>query len=172
MRGIIPGDPRYERGDIVKHMDGILCKSAEYTLLSYKLEDGTEDKNGNALTIDTLFSEYIPKEFIHSRSQVLGALIDGLSLDGKKDASEKLEEGSQLCRLLRPVPLEAVSKILFARPNLTFEDVKEALKPGIIIVTFVVSMNPVLCHLTLHTTFLPVSFLNQFIVCFQMMKIR
>eukprot|EP00804_Cyclotella_cryptica_P010431 CCRYP_020963-RC/>CCRYP_020963-RC protein AED:0.20 eAED:0.20 QI:1138/1/1/1/0.5/0.33/9/82/570 len=129
LRGIIPGDPRYDRGDIVKHIDGILCKSAEYVCLSYKLEDGTVDKNGNAWTADTIFSEWITDEFIRTRSHVLGALIDGMSLDGKRDASDKVEEGSQLSMVLRHIPLEAISKILFARPSLTYEDVEEALEP-------------------------------------------
>ena len=134
LRGIIPGDSRYDKGDIVKHLDGILCKSAEFTLLSYKLDDGTVDKNGNPWNKATIFSEFVPDEFIQSRSQVLGALIDGLSLDGKTDATEKLEEGSQLCMVLRHIPLEAISKILFARPNLTYDDVMEALEPGNIVV--------------------------------------
>jgi hypothetical protein len=76
------------------------------------------DKNGNPFTRDTIFSERIPNELIKSRSVVLGGLMDGLSLRGKRDASIKLEEGSELSSILGPVPLEAVAKILFARPRL------------------------------------------------------
>lgn len=128
LRGVASGDPRYEQGDIVEHMDGILSAQTD-KLLSYWLDDGELDKNGNPFTRDTIFSERIPNEFIKSRSVVLGGLMDGLSLRGKRDASIKLEEGSELSSILGPVPLEAVAKILFARPVLSFEDVCEAMHP-------------------------------------------
>jgi hypothetical protein len=55
-------------------------------------------------------------------------MMDGLSLRGKQDAVEKLD-GSSLHSILCPVPIETISKILFARPHLVFEDVKEVLEP-------------------------------------------
>jgi len=128
LRGIMPGDPRYEQSDILDHIDGILAKSGNKLLSDWK-EDGL-DKNGQPWETDTLFSERLPDEFIKTCSLVLGGLMDGLSLHGRRDASENLERGSELSNILHPVPLEAISKILFARPNLTFEDVKEALHPG------------------------------------------
>lgn len=122
----MPSDRRYRRTDVVKHMDGVLCTQSDQ-LLSYWLEDGEKDDNGNPWTTDTIFSHRISKEFIESRSIILGGLIDGLSLRGKKDASKKLTEGSELRGILRNVPIEAISQSLFARPNLSFEDVHRVL---------------------------------------------
>ena len=125
----MPGDARYEQSDILKHIDGILCTQPN-TLLSYWLEDGELDKTGQPFTRDTIFSERIPNEFIKTRSIVLGGLMDGLSLRGIENASRNLQGGSELSNILQTVPLDAISKILFARPNLSFEDVQEALSPG------------------------------------------
>ena len=44
--------------------------------------------------------------------------------------SESLESGSDLSNVIRYVPLEAVTKVLFAWPVLKFNDVKEAMLPG------------------------------------------
>jgi hypothetical protein len=79
---------------------------------------------------DTIFSEYIPEIYIKNRSTVLGGLIDGLSVRGKNNVSYCLEEGSGLSRTLCHVPLEAIAKILFARPHLVFDDVKDVLSPS------------------------------------------
>lgn len=129
LRGIGPSDTRYDRCDIVKHLDGVLGRSAEDNLLSYLLNEEREDGSGK-WTKDAIFAEYIPDTFVTSRSIVMSGLIDGLSLNGNTEASNKLEEGSQLRNILRHVPLEAVMKILFARPATTFDDVKDAIKPG------------------------------------------
>jgi hypothetical protein len=88
------------------------------------------DENGNPWATDTIFSKYIPENYIKTRRAVLGGLIDGLSVRGKGNASDCFEEGSSLSRILCHVPLEAISKILFARPQLVFEDIKKVLSPG------------------------------------------
>jgi hypothetical protein len=125
LRGIIPGDARYTRSDILEHIDEILINKNH---LSYVREHET-DRDGNELTQDTLFSQWVPDNYIKTRSMVLGGLMDGLSLRGKQDAVEKLD-GSSLRSILCPIPIETISKILFARPHLVFEDVKEVLEPG------------------------------------------
>ena len=118
LRGIMSGDPRYEQSDIWDHLDGIFAKDAKESVMSL----------GEPL--DTLFSDYIPDTFVRNRSLVLGGLMDGLSLPGKMNASDTLEEGSELWSMLSHIPLEAISKILFARPDLDIEDVIETLYPG------------------------------------------
>jgi hypothetical protein len=125
LRGIMPGDARYTRSDILEHIDEILINKK---VLSYVLEN-EKDRDGNELTQDTLFSQWVPDNYIKTRSMVLGGLMDGLSLRGKQDAVEKLD-GSSLRNILCPIPIETISKILFARPHLVFEDVKEVLEPG------------------------------------------
>lgn len=129
LRGVMPGNERYEQCDVVRDMDGILISNANKNI-SYMLEDGETDDNGNPWTPETIFSHRIPKEFIHTRSIILGGIIDGLSLRGKRDLSQSISKGSELCHMLRNVPIEAISKILFARPNLSFDDVHSALVPG------------------------------------------
>ena len=119
LRGIMPGDPGYEQRDLWDHLDGIFAQNAKKSVMAVF--------NGEPL--DTLFSEYIPDTFIRNRSLVLSGLMDGLSLYGKMNALETLEEGSELCSMLHPVPLEALSKILFARSDLNIEDVLEILFP-------------------------------------------
>ena len=131
LRGIGPGDSRYDRGDIIQHIDGILCLNAKQTLLSDMLETERDDRDdGSKWDKNTIFSNYVPDNFIRSRSLILGGLMDGLSLNGRRNVSESLERGSELSNILRYVPLDAVTKILFARPVLNFDDVKEAMLPG------------------------------------------
>ena len=120
LRGIMSGDPRYEQSDIWDHLDGIFAQNAKETVMATFAGE----------PLDTLFSEYIPDYFVKNRSLVLGGLMDGLSLHGKMNASEKLEEGSELWSILHPVPLEVVSKILFARPDLDVDDVLDVLFPS------------------------------------------
>ena len=114
------GDPRYEQSDIWDHLDGIFAQNAKETVMSMFVGE----------PLNALFSEYIPDNFVKNRSLVLGGLMDGQSLHGKMNALEKLEEGSELWSILHHVPLEAISKILFARPDLDVEDVLEVLFPG------------------------------------------
>ena len=125
----MPGDSRYEQSDVVKDIDGVLATESNL-LLSHWLEDGELDKNGKPYTKETIFSERIPNEFIKTRSTVLGGLMDGLSPLGKINASQKLHEGSGLSDYFWSTPVEAISKTLFARPNLIFEDVHRVLEPG------------------------------------------
>ena len=125
----MPGDSRYEQSDVVKDIDGVLATESNL-LLSHWLEDGELDKNGKPYTKETIFSERIPNEFIKTRSTVLGGLMDGLSPLGKINASQKLHEGSGLSDYFWSTPVEAISKTLFARPNLIYEDVHRVLEPG------------------------------------------
>jgi hypothetical protein len=127
LRGITSGDPRYKRSDIIDHIDGILYLNGDRLLsdwLNEERDDGTKwDK-------DSIFSHRIYETFVEPCSLVLGGIMDGLSIRGRRDASNNLKDGSELCNILHSVPLEAVSKVLFARPMLTFEDVSEVLHPG------------------------------------------
>lgn len=130
LRGVMPGDIRYDRGDIIRDLDGVLCTQSN-ELLSVWLTDGELDDEGNPWTTDTIFSKRIAKEFIDTRSLILGGLIDGLSLRGKRDTSlEELHKGSELSGLLSHVPIAACSKILFARPNLSYDDVYTSIYAG------------------------------------------
>jgi hypothetical protein len=108
----------------------VLCTQSN-ELLSVWLTDGELDDEGNPWTTDTIFSKRIANEFIDTRSLILGGLIDGLSLRGKRDTSlEELHKGSELSGLLSHVPIAACSKILFARPNLSYDDVYTSLYVG------------------------------------------
>jgi len=53
------------------------------------------------------------------------------SLNRRRNVSESLERGSELSNVIRYVPLEAVTKVLFAWPVLKFDDVKETMLPGL-----------------------------------------
>ena len=127
LRGITSGDPCYEKSDIIDHIDGILCLNGD-RLLSDWLNDTRKD--GTKWDKDSIFSHRIYEEFVKPFSLVLGGIMDGLSIRGRRDASNNLKDGSELCNILHSVPLQAISKVLFARPVLTFEDVREVLHPG------------------------------------------
>ena len=87
-------------------------------------DDGSKwDKN-------TIFSDHVPDNFIRSCSLILGRLMYSFSLNRRRNVSESLESGSDLSNVIRYVPLEAVTKVLFAWPVLKFNDVKEAMLPG------------------------------------------
>ena len=82
------------------------------------------------MTAETVFSWYIPTNFIHSRKILLSGLIDGLTFGGKEIVlSEQLEKGCGLASLLAVMPFDAVQKIWFAKPNIELEDVKSILTP-------------------------------------------
>eukprot|EP00956_Cyclotella_meneghiniana_P004100 scaffold4989_cov64-Cyclotella_meneghiniana.AAC.1 len=131
LRGVMPGNSLYDRSDILRDIDGVLCRGDSNATISYWLEDGELDDMGNPWTVETIFSKRISIEFIDTRSIILGGLIDGLSICGKKcRILEELHQGSDLRCHLSCVPIEAISKILFARPNLSYEDVYEALCAG------------------------------------------
>ena len=120
-------DMRYERMDIVEHMNGILCCQSKNRLLSEMLE---VERDESKCPADEIFSEYIPDNFIKTCSLILGGLMDGMPWKGKRDASEKLEEDSKLSSIFRHVPLDVVNQILFSKPDMTCEDVKAVLHPG------------------------------------------
>ena len=49
-------------------------------------------------------STFIPKEFIRSRSTLIGALMNDLTIVSKPKASDELKEGCGLSRILAVMP--------------------------------------------------------------------
>lgn len=129
LRGCLPGDRDYGRDDVLSHLDGIFVTKPEQNLLSFLLEDGKCDNKGRPWTTETIFSQFIPKEFIFSRSVLLGALVDGLTLGGKQNASRRIKEGCGFAGVMSVVPLEAVQKILFSRPTITLDGLMNTISP-------------------------------------------
>ena len=127
LRGITSGDSRYEESDIIDHMDGILCVNGDKVISDW-LEEERED--GVRWGKKDIFSHRISDEFVDTCSLVLGGMMDGLSFRGRRNASKNLKAGSELCNILHAAPLDAVCRVLFSRPILTFDDVKEVLLPG------------------------------------------
>ena len=75
------------------HLDGIFATNPRGNLIPYLLEDGQSDDKGRPWTLETIFSTFIPNEFIHSRSILFGALADGLTLGGSQMHRANKEKG-------------------------------------------------------------------------------
>ena len=110
LRGVIPGNKDYHRDQVLKDLGCIG--------ISRKLVKRLED----SMSTEEVFSDIIPDFFIRSRQTLLGGLMDGLSLG---EPNTKFEDGSSLANMFSIVPLEALRKILFAKPNITLEDLIE-----------------------------------------------
>lgn len=128
LRGCFPGDDDYDRDDVLQHLDGILVTNPVENVVSYLLQDGRTDNEGKSWTLESIFLKFIPTEFIYSRSILLKAFADGLTLGGKPGTSD-LRDGCGLAGVLRAVPLQAVQKILFSRHDVLLDDVLSKLCP-------------------------------------------
>lgn len=130
LRGCIPGDKEYSEEEIIRHIDGIFVTNPRQNLISFLLQGFKCDEDGIPWTTDSIISKFVPNQFIYSRSILLGALADGLTLEGKPSSTPNdLREGCGFARILNTVPLEAVQRILFSRPSITLDDVLGILSP-------------------------------------------
>lgn len=75
------------------HLDGIFATKPGGNLIPYLLADGQPGDKGRPCTLETVFSTFIPNEFIHSRSILFGALADGLTLGGSQMHQANKEKG-------------------------------------------------------------------------------
>jgi len=122
-------DDDYDRHDILKHLN-MLDLHAE-KLLKVVVDAGALglDKHGNKWTPDTFFAEYIPDNFIRSREVLLGSLRDGLSFGGKSEPACNIEKGCGIPTMLSMIPLEAIQRMYFAKPEIQLEDLLGVLLP-------------------------------------------
>lgn len=114
---------------MLRHLDGLFVTNPSKSVVSFLMENDQRDDDGRPWTSETIFSKFIPKEFIHSRSILLGALSEGLTLGGRA-SSAGLKGGSELSEILGAVPLEAVQKILFSKHSVVLDDVLSNLSPN------------------------------------------
>lgn len=111
-------DETYHRDDILHHV-------------GKNINDELLDSDGNELTTEAFFDEFIPDFFIRSRKMLLGSLQDGLTI-GSPDTStnDRLVMGCGIAReMFFNVPLEAIQKIYFSKSNLSVEDLLEVIVP-------------------------------------------
>ncbi|KAL7544849.1 hypothetical protein ACHAWF_008211, partial [Thalassiosira exigua] len=119
----------YDNDDILNHIDALFRISTD-SILKWLLDPNSDerDENGREWTSKTFFQMYIPKHFIHTRKILLGGLHEGLSLVDKSDP-KRLEEGCGVASMFKTVPLEAIKRILFAKPNVSIDDLIGVLNP-------------------------------------------
>ena len=79
-------------------------------------------------TPDSIFNKLIPDEFVRSRSLLLNAQEEGLSIESEQTPFA-LEKGSGLAKAFRCFPLEALQTILFGRSTITLDEVLSILTP-------------------------------------------
>lgn len=114
-------DETYHRYDILQH-------------IGHSITEKFTDDDGNKLTPELFFNEYIPATYIHSRKMLLGSLRDGLTIGGcsSLDASTAtdLEKGCGMAHnLFFAVPLEAINKIYFSKLTFNVEDLLAIIVP-------------------------------------------
>jgi len=113
-------DVDYDHDDILKHI-GMLGFPGKSTL-KYLLDSDERDEDGKEWTTETVFAKFIPNTFINSRKILLGSLQDGLTFGGKADPSNEIEKGCGLAIHFSTIPLEAIQRTYFARPEICAED--------------------------------------------------
>ena len=112
---------KYHRYDILHH-------------IGHSINKDFLDGDGNKLTPELFFNEYIPATFIHSRKILLGSLRDGLTIGGcsSLDAStvSDLAKGCGMAHnLFFTIPLEAINKIYFSKLTFNVEDLLAIIVP-------------------------------------------
>lgn len=110
----------------MRHIDGIFVTNPRQNLLPFLLDDVS---GGKKWTTDSILSDFIPSKFIYSRSILLCAFMEGLTLEDTLYSSSNLREGSGLSKILGIMPLEAVQRLLFSKPSITIEDILSAISP-------------------------------------------
>jgi hypothetical protein len=112
-------DETYHRADILNHVG----RSITSALL---------DDDGNELTPESFFSNYIPETFIQSRKILLGSLQDGLTVGGcsSNATTIALQDGCGMARdIFYAVPIQAIRKIYFSKSSITLEDLLAVIVP-------------------------------------------
>eukprot|EP00978_Attheya_sp_CCMP212_P020569 scaffold59039_cov46-Attheya_sp.AAC.1 len=115
LRGCRPGDEDYHKEDILKHLDQNMEN------LSYFLGDEHEFIDGTTEVVneENIFTKLIPDQDLSSRKICLESIKEGLTLGG-----DYILPG-----IFRPMPLEAVQKLIFSRPVVTAQGIIDILIP-------------------------------------------
>lgn len=119
----------YHRDDILQHVEGGELMASTENHLSWLLSEECDERDSckNRWTTDSIFKEYIPKEFIRSRTILLGGLSEGLSIG--KPSQKAVEHGCSLASSLEMVPFEAIQKMWFSPPKIEVDHVISVLVP-------------------------------------------
>lgn len=118
----------YHKYDILKHIT-MLDLPGESTLAWLLTDSDQKDENGNMWTAESFYKKYVPKQYLKSRSILLGSLGDGLTIGGKSYHSDNIEEGCGLTTIFSLMPIEAITRIHFAKPDIGLKDFLNILEP-------------------------------------------